>query len=1068
MKIRVCFFVLIMLACVSLFADSPAFDRTFKPNEKGFPQGWTIHTWQGYNPFPKVQVVTDWADKKNVLSITEVQGKDGGAIQTQVKFPARSGGMGRISFLAKGKGTAWSTFYLWGAKNEWNGIAPANTFTLSDTWQPHEFLVPIKNGHACETHFVTLAMGGKPGVQLQVTNLELDFQPSETFGDLRLPRRWMAFVPTDKNFSPEESQWGVMPKTWGGVQGTPVAFNGGSFNISTMADQPGDNIWIFTEVKAPYECEITLGAGANCPFEYCLNGQKVFQMSQPKKNAQVEPDDQVKTVRLNKGTNIIAVKVAKVDADSVLKLAGPENLRGAIKRLRIDRAVASEDFNGLTVRCSGNPKQIQGNPTPGLLSVTGQGVFQTTAGSKLQISLPASKVTPDTQCEVTRYSAAGMRIQHFNRQDASCSNGSFEIRAQQGQKRAVCRITSSEKSKKLAIDILAEGKPVHSFFLNSASLPADFLFGIATNGTWAFSSSSLVDSSTCYKSGSLDSFAGTSPVKFDFAFHTTDKRPAEITLDNLVTGLASFESRTGNISFKVELLPVFDPVKAGWPLVFSDEFDGNTVDTTKWFHSPDDHQEYAKVHDGMVEITADWNKQKTKVQSVSLYTNERYGYGYYEARVKFRMQSGWWSAFWLCTQGPSNPFVDGWEIDIYEDYYMGPQNPGEAPRCKLDHNLHVFAAGTLRSWNYNSFLPGGPNDFYVIGCKWTPFEVSYYLNGRLIKSQANHGPYDSVTFDPFHHAAGFVPLHAILSGCCGRSGGDPTKGVFPESFFVDYVRIYRFPEDNAPSVTWKSKPKAEEIHKPGSSLHFEVEAKPSPKTGAKIKNVYLFDSGALLETKSVPPYTFDVDLTNVYYSRTNFVKPGRSGILPEFDRGTHAYCVFVQDENGMVAHTPPVIEYLRRAGNSRPYLGKAQQIPGVLNLSYFDEGGKEIAYSDSTPGNAVSKTFRVNDSVDASEKVIGSVSSGEWLKYTVQVAKTGKYKAILQYGTPARGQRGPLLLLDGLPAGQWETPPHKASHWGTDTDATIENIELSAGEHELVLLLRGSYNLSTVTFVPMP
>src|SRR5690606_2092013 len=119
---------------------------------------------------------------------------------------------------------------------------------------------------------------------------------------------------------------------------------------------------------------------------------------------------------------------------------------------------------------------------------------------------------------------------------------------------------------------------------------------------------------------------------------------------------------------------------------------------------------------------------------------------YYEARVKFRQQSGWWSAFWLCTHGPSNPFLDGWEIDIYEDYYMGPKSPGEPPRGILDHNLHVFACGTLRSWNYGSTLPGKVDDWYVVGCKWTPFEVSYYLNGKLIQSEANHSPYNSVTF----------------------------------------------------------------------------------------------------------------------------------------------------------------------------------------------------------------------------------------------------------------------------------------------------------------------------------
>ena len=269
--------------------------------------------------------------------------------------------------------------------------------------------------------------------------------------------------------------------------------------------------------------------------------------------------------------------------------------------------------------------------------------------------------------------------------------------------------------------------------------------------------------------------------------------------------------------------------------MFDEEFDGDRVDTSKWYFSPTSEKDYAKVHNGLLEIVCNWaTPDKTKTKSASLYSNEVFGHGYFEARVKFRQQSGWWSAFWLCTHGPSNPFLDGWEIDIYEDYYMGPKNPGEEPRGVLDHNLHVFACGTLRSWNYRSKLPGKVDDWYVVACKWTPFEVSYYLNGKLIQSEANHSPYSSVTFDPFNHAAGYVPLHAILSGCCGKSGGDPTKGKFPESFFADYVRIYEYPHDSDPVVRLAKKPdESTYILKPGEELHFEARVEPSAVTGAK-------------------------------------------------------------------------------------------------------------------------------------------------------------------------------------------------------------------------------------------
>ena len=52
---------------------------------------------------------------------------------------------------------------------------------------------------------------------------------------------------------------------------------------------------------------------------------------------------------------------------------------------------------------------------------------------------------------------------------------------------------------------------------------------------------------------------------------------------------------------------------------------------------------------------------------------------------------------------------------------MGPKKPGEEPRGILDHNLHVFACGMLRSWNHGFQLPGQIDDWYVIDCKWPPF-----------------------------------------------------------------------------------------------------------------------------------------------------------------------------------------------------------------------------------------------------------------------------------------------------------------------------------------------------------
>ena len=1024
------------------------------------PDGWVTHTWEGYRPFPQVKCAKDGPNASGAVCISEIHGRDGGAIQTSEHYAARSGDVGRITFFARGRGEMWVNFYRWGAKNEWNGTEVAVRIALTNTWQPQEVTIPIANGHACQTSSVTLAIGGLPGSEIQVSEMKLDLQPSDVTGERRLPKSWTVFAPVSADFVPDAAGLKGIPESLAERSPGRASFAAGTLRLAEpeISAEPEACAWFFSAMDSPYDCDFTFRACA-AGLRLFLNGEEI----------PVVPDPQASpvTVRLLKGQNVFALRVPLTDGKAGVRLEGPEELRGGNRTLKLRRKLAEESFDSQTLNCTGNPERIQGNPTPGLLSVTGQGVFRT--GSTLEIRLPSEPLALSAD-EKNHFAVGGLRIQNLkpnsifeirckNKTPAASASSQASSPAPNALPFAACRLTRTADADWSEMEVLGtDGSVLDSFSVANRLFPADLLFGVSADGGWTLSVSSLVASQSFRRDGTLSA----SPRQVNFAFGLSAKNDAdaELTADNLVLGEASWELTSGTIPFKVDVLPEFDPVKAGWLLVFSDEFNASAVDRSKWYFSSTSDENFAKVHDGQLEIACDWNADHSKLKSASLYSNETYGYGYYEARVKFRQQSGWWSAFWLCTHGPSNPFVDGWEIDIYEDYYMGPKTAGEAPRGMLDHNLHVFACGTLRSWNYNSLLPGPVDDFYVVGCKWTPFEVSYYLNGKLIRSEANHSPYDSVTFDPFSHAAGFVPLHAILSGCVGRSGGDPKLGKFPESFFVDYVRIYAFPQDAKPSVTLTESPDPKQfITRPGETLRFSADVQPSAKTGAKIQTVYLFDSGALLDFKTEPPFTFEVPVTRDYYDRTNFVKPGRAGIRPDFDRGLHAFSIFAQDETGQVAHSEPVTKLMRKQGVTRPYLGKVHELPGTILLSHYDEGGQGVAYSDGTPENVFSSTFRPGEAVDSTGDTIGGVGGGEWLKYSVHVAKAGTYVFRFTYGTPEPRQRGPLLLLDDRILGEFQTPSHEADDWRTDSTAELRGIELPEGEHELVLFLQGSYNI---------
>jgi hypothetical protein len=83
-------------------------------------------------------------------------------------------------------------------------------------------------------------------------------------------------------------------------------------------------------------------------------------------------------------------------------------------------------------------------------------------------------------------------------------------------------------------------------------------------------------------------------------------------------------------------------------------------------------------------------------------------------------------------------------------------------------------------------------------------------------------------------------------------------------------------------------------------------------------------------------------------------------------------------------------------GGSTPYGGVAAALPGTLQVENFDEGGRNVAYADTTTGNSGGQ-YRTTD-VDIERTAdtgggynVGWIKTGEWLKYSVTVAAAGTY-----------------------------------------------------------------------------
>jgi endonuclease/exonuclease/phosphatase family metal-dependent hydrolase len=87
-----------------------------------------------------------------------------------------------------------------------------------------------------------------------------------------------------------------------------------------------------------------------------------------------------------------------------------------------------------------------------------------------------------------------------------------------------------------------------------------------------------------------------------------------------------------------------------------------------------------------------------------------------------------------------------------------------------------------------------------------------------------------------------------------------------------------------------------------------------------------------------------------------------------------------------------------------PYKGTPFALPGVVTARDFDNGGRGVAFSDNTTGNAGS-AYRSTD-VDIQDASIGGhnigwTEAGEWLKYTVKVGASANYNVVLKVSAPS-------------------------------------------------------------------
>jgi hypothetical protein len=175
-----------------------------------------------------------------------------------------------------------------------------------------------------------------------------------------------------------------------------------------------------------------------------------------------------------------------------------------------------------------------------------------------------------------------------------------------------------------------------------------------------------------------------------------------------------------------------------------------------------------------------------------------------------------------------------------------------------------------------------------------------------------------------------------------------------------------------------------------------------------------------------------------------------------------------------------------------------QQVPGRVELAYYDLGGEGIAYHDTSSENEGAKLnhtsahwrpgvpayiafFRENEGVDISytkdwadfnhpnkvdpavnQLYIGWQANGEWSNYTIQVNQPGKYRIITVYGYQDNSSE---LWLNGKMATRLVLPEN-TGNWHNWTQATVGEIVFpKAGIQLLTLKYNRGSNLAYLDFL---
>lgn len=249
-------------------------------------------------------------------------------------------------------------------------------------------------------------------------------------------------------------------------------------------------------------------------------------------------------------------------------------------------------------------------------------------------------------------------------------------------------------------------------------------------------------------------------------------------------------------------------------LVWQDEFDGNSLDTSKWQYenhcSPQNNelqcytnrQDNVYVKDGALHVKAkpeNYGNKKYTSGRINTKHSAAWKYGRFDVRAKLPKGNFLWPALWML---PRDYVYGGWaasgEIDIMEARGQLPNQVSNALHYGgvWPNNAHV-GSGAM---NFNTDFTA---DFHIFSAIWERDQIQFLVDGKVVTTQSltrnwfsgkGQNPYNAIR-QPFDQPFFFLINVAIGGNFFGDQSQALTTAIAnnwasPE-LVVDYVRVYQ-------------------------------------------------------------------------------------------------------------------------------------------------------------------------------------------------------------------------------------------------------------------------------------